>query len=991
MDIYNFSTIEQNVLEGMPQPLAVYQYSDGKVSTLALSDGFCSMFGYTDRDKAYRDMNTDVFLFNHPDDVDRVARATGRFIRGEERLDIVYRTRDRSGKGYRIIHATGDVVSMTADARIAYVWYIDEGLYEEGYEDQESAFRRSLNNALHEESLLRASQFDRLTGLPSMTYFFQLAENGKVEIMKDGSHAVLLYFDLNGMKFFNSRHSFAEGDRLLQSFAQLLINTFGLECCCHIGADHFAAYAVEDGIEELLEQLFRECQNLNNHDSLPVRVGISSTSLEDVPVSLACDRAKYACDTLKNVYHSAFSYFSMEMKDDALRRQYVLSHIDQAVENGWIQAYYQPIVRSVNGRVCDEEALARWIDPVMGFLSPADFIPSLEDAGLIYKLDLCIVDQVLAKIKHLQSEGLDVVPQSVNLSRSDFSSCDIVEEIRRRVDEAGVSHSLITVEVTESLLGRNFEFMKSQIERFKELGFGVWLDDFGSGYSSMDVLQTIDFDLVKFDMSFMRRLNEGDRGRILLTELMRMMNALDNDTVCEGVETKEQVDFLQEIGCSKMQGYYFTKPVPLDEVLERYKGGFLVGFEDPRETDYYESIGRVNLYDLSVAGGESDSALINTYSTLPMGIMELADDSVKFIRSNQSYRDFMMRFFGHDLSDHTRSFVDNTTGPGAAFLKHVKVYDKGDRLSFFDEQMPDGSNVHSFTRRVAVNPVTGNVALAVSVLSVTDVNEGATYAGIARALAADYYNIYYVDMETDRFIEYSSPVGGEDLAMERHGENFFDAVKRDAMTRIYEGDREAFLRVFTKEKIIRELDSQGVFNTTYRLIDTGEPVYASMKITRMLPDERRIIIGISINDSQMKRREEAEKRNLEETAYARVMALSGDYLGLYTIDPDTGRYYRYIETEDYRNLGLSESGEDFFTQGMIDANEVVHPEDLQMYIREFTRENILDRIRSDGVFQIHYRLIINGKQRPVSLKIVKVTEKDGEKLIAGVRAWADRH
>ena len=172
-------------------------------------------------------------------------------------------------------------------------------------------------------------------------------------------------------------------------------------------------------------------------------------------------------------------------------------------------------------------------------------------------------------------------------------------------------------------------------------------------------------------------------------------------------------------------------------------------------------------------------------------------------------------------------------------------------LAFFEDKMPDGSVVRSVIKRVGANPVTGATAVVIAVLSIAEENEGATYASIARALAVDYYNIYYVDMDTEKFIEYSSPVGGDELAMERHGEDFFAESRRATMTRIYEGDREAFLAGFTKENVVRELDEHGVYTASYRLIDTGVPMQVNMKITRMEPEGRHIIIGISTVDVQL--------------------------------------------------------------------------------------------------------------------------------------------
>ena len=150
----------------------------------------------------------------------------------------------------------------------------------------------------------------------------------------------------------------------------------------------------------------------------------------------------------------------MEKKID---KQYILDNFEQALQERWVTVYYQPIIRAVNGCVCDEEALARWIDPVLGFLSPADFIPFLEESKLIYKLDLYILERVLEKMKFMAKNGYHMVSQSINLSRSDFDMCDMVEEVVKRVDKSGIPRNKINIEITESILVNDFKFMLSQI------------------------------------------------------------------------------------------------------------------------------------------------------------------------------------------------------------------------------------------------------------------------------------------------------------------------------------------------------------------------------------------------------------------------------------------------------------------------------------------------------------------------------------------------
>ena len=248
------------------------------------------------------------------------------------------------------------------------------------------------------------------------------------------------------------------------------------------------------------------------------------------------------------------------------------------------------------------------------------------------------------------------------------------------------------------------------------------MDDFGSGYSSLNVLQSIKFNLIKFDMIFMKKLDDDVNGKIILTEMMKLASSLGVDTVCEWVETEKQVRFLREIGCSKMQGYYFCKPIPLEKILERYKEGRQIGFENPEESSYFETISRVNLFDLSllVNKGEEDNTFQNYFNTIPMAIMEIKGDQARIARSNQSYRDFIKRFFNNYVSNINMEFSDAFTEGDEAFMDLVNECCSQGSGAFFDEHMPDGSVVRSFVKSIASNKVTGISAVEIAVLSITE-------------------------------------------------------------------------------------------------------------------------------------------------------------------------------------------------------------------------------------------------------------------------------
>ena len=665
-------------------------------------------------------------------------------------------------------------------------------------------------------------------------------------------------------------------------------------------------------------------------------------------------------------------------------KQYILDNLDKAIKEKWITVYYQPIVRAVNRRVCDEEALARWIDPVNGLLSPADFIPVLEETKQIYKVDLYILERVLEKMKFMADSGFNMVSQSINLSRTDFDMCDIVEEICKRVDEAGIPRNKINIEITEGSLINDFDFMMSQIERLKKLGFSVWMDDFGSGYSSLNTLQLIPFDLIKFDMAFMRNLDSGESGKVILAELMRMAASLGKDTVCEGVETKEQAQFLLEIGCSKLQGYYFCKPVSVESILDRYKAGIQIGFENPDESQYCETMGRINLYDLSVIA-QNKNEFSNFYNTLPMAIIELDSQTVRFTRTNASFRKFMEKYFSIKLSGRAIDIKQAVQRDSSVFILMLKQAAKDKKRMFIDGKLPDGSKIYYFLSQLAENPASKKTAIVAAVLSISDAVQGETYANIARALAADYFNLYYVNLETEEFIEYTSNVGDEEISTERHGKNFFAQSRRDAISHIHKDDQTAFIQSFTKENIINSIKEQGTFALTYRLLRYGMPCYVSMKAMQMQNNKKFIIIGVSNIDMQMKQKMQLEQARQNKLVYSRIMALSGDYVCIYIIDPKTDNYIEYQASSEFETVGIQKRGDDFFADSQINADKAIHEDDREVFKKRHTKENILKIIEKDGVFTSRHRLLINGEPLMVSTRIVRIKENGEDKLIMGVR------
>lgn len=273
-------------------------------------------------------------------------------------------------------------------------------------------------------------------------------------------------------------------------------------------------------------------------------------------------------------------------------RQYIQTHIDEALEKGWIQLYYQPVVRALSRTLAGYEALARWQDPVRGLISPAAFIPALEEIHAIHKLDLYMVDQICSLYGPRNNLGFPTVPISFNLSRLDFFDCDIHAEISRRVDRASVPHGNLAIEITESVFVQDMSVIAPILDQFRQDGYSLWMDDFGSGYSSLNVLKDYAFDTIKLDMEFLRRFS--DRAKVIVESVIRMAKDLNIQTLAEGVETEAQAEFLRSIGCSLLQGFLFSKPFEMtrEKVVQKDLG---LIHETPEVRKYFDRAAQVDL------------------------------------------------------------------------------------------------------------------------------------------------------------------------------------------------------------------------------------------------------------------------------------------------------------------------------------------------------------------------------------------------------------
>lgn len=435
-----------------------------------------------------------------------------------------------------------------------------------------------------------------MTGLWGLHHFAWYAQKMLAAMTpNEAADVQIVFLNFHHFKRFNHRNGYEEGDMVLCRFADELRTCATVKLAGRIAEDHFLFLADAGDVVPILQDLQKALGRIATDGTLSIRAGIYNIDATESVIA-AGDKAKAAADSLrgKKAGQQFWHYYDHELETAMERRTYILENIEKAIRSGWIRVYYQPVIRTMTEKLCGMEALARWEDPVYGMMSPGLFISVLEENQLIHKLDLYVLQQICETYRRAKKENKPFVPVSFNLSRLDFELCDILSEVDRLVTEYEVPKEMLHVEITESVLLENEGEMRKTLDSFHKLGYQVWMDDFGSGYSTLNVLKDYDFDTLKIDMRFLTDMSS--RSLRIVTSVVDMAKKIGIQTLAEGVETREQADFLRSIGCEKLQGYYFGKPAPYSLADMQHLDG-QGQIESDREAQYYGRIGRVNLID----------------------------------------------------------------------------------------------------------------------------------------------------------------------------------------------------------------------------------------------------------------------------------------------------------------------------------------------------------------------------------------------------------
>lgn len=478
------------------------------------------------------------------------------------------------------------------------------------------------------------ADYEGLTGLYHREAFFRHASR-RIQQETDCDFAIIAW-DISKFKIINELYGMDAGDNILRCLAAAISEFVGAAGVCgHLNADKFAAcYPVRQlnsgtMMTELQNRLFQMCPELH----IDIYAGIYEIKDKTVTVSLMCDRADMALNTVKGNYLQHFAYYDDGMKNRMLEEQQLMNEMQASLSRGEFCFFLQPFYSLTKQSAVSAEALVRWRHPVRGLVSPGTFIPLAERSGFITRIDLFVWKSVCKYISRRKKQGLKVVPISVNLSRMNFYIPDLCNKICAMTREYGVATSELWFEITESAYMEDSVRMMKLVTELRELGFRVLMDDFGSEYSSLNMLTDIQVDILKIDMRFLRNFERSGRAANMVTSVIRMAKWLDTDVVAEGVETRAQMDFLRSIGCDLIQGYYYAAPMETEAFEKLLEDNFLLEGEMPA----------VEFTDFDMEDLFNNREINFLFNGMLQGsvIYEMVEDHLEVLRINDGYYEIM--------------------------------------------------------------------------------------------------------------------------------------------------------------------------------------------------------------------------------------------------------------------------------------------------------------------------------------------------------------
>ncbi len=506
------------------------------------------------------------------------------------------------------------------------------------------------------------NNLDKLTGINNQLGFFEdtqklLAQNPTVPFC-------LIYWNIRKFRTTNDLFGWEAGDRILVKWADTLRETLQNELAVYgrLEHDNFVCCVTEEFLQnsdwtKLGEISYFAGETEYHFYSCCGLYRITDTS---IPMTTMLDKARAAMETIKNNYMTLYAWYDDSMWNTLLEEQQMSIEFKNAIAERQFKVYYQPICRATDGLITSAEALVRWQHPVKGMISPGVFIPLFEKNGFISILDRYVWNEVCAMQQSRLDQGLATVPVSVNVSRVEFYNPALCEDIKNIAKQHNISPDLLKIEITESAYADNPVQVQEAVKKLHAYGFTVLMDDFGSGYSSLNMLKDLPIDVLKIDMRFLDKLDTSQKATIVLESIIRLAKWMKLSVVSEGVETQKEWEYLKSVECDAVQGYYFYKPMPQEDfiaLLDRAAANStnLLFHSTPELDD--------TILDIFNQTNTMESVLF--YSMIGgMGLLEVSGDDVEILRVNNGYYETVYNtlprernLVNHPFEEPERSFM----------------------------------------------------------------------------------------------------------------------------------------------------------------------------------------------------------------------------------------------------------------------------------------------------------------------------------------------
>lgn len=610
----------------VPDGIAIYDiHSDGNISIEFYNNYFKSIFNITDSKVKLHELCTldNILKFVHPNDYNKTLELIRNSIINKDSLICEYRiVIDEQIKWIRM---SMKIKNHENNVFRCYVLFADVSSEREREAQITAAF----------DELKYITSHDSLTQLYNRDTFF--LHTAKMLKNKQNQKFSLVMCDIKNFKVINDLFGNKNGDLVLIRMAEKIkdiaadIGTYG-----RLRADKFA-FCIPSTMFDINSIISDMDIWLNESGiiSYAIKVFFGIYDISDnvnIPVNLMCDRAGLALKNAKLDYVNRCAYYDSEMRQSVIDEEEILNEMENALETGQFKICYQPIFSISTGKPISAEALVRWVHPEKGIIPPIKFITIFENNKFITKLDKYVFEEVCKFQRSCLDRGEKPIPISVNFSRLDCYLPRICEDVLGMVEKYGLTTDMIKIEITESAYTNDKEQIISVAQRLQSYGFAILMDDFGSGYSSLNILKDVKVDILKIDKKFVDDMNKSETGGAIVSSVVRMARLIGIDVIAEGVEDQYQIDFLRGIGCDTIQGYYYSKPL--------FEADFLNTMNKYRSMTDTESVSEFRNNNVSLEHAwnlNKDTSFLLDGLIGALGLYELSGDGLEIIRVNDAY------------------------------------------------------------------------------------------------------------------------------------------------------------------------------------------------------------------------------------------------------------------------------------------------------------------------------------------------------------------